>query len=139
VAVPKTPKITWSAAFANTLLFPGPIDAPVPRTVVVGAVAESRSGVRDHWLTRTDYPLDIVVRFIPRDDDGSVNGYTASNGWQDFLAWAQKQNPLRYFPDNGTGTYYTCYLLEHDVVRDEGGARYRITLKMRADAKVTHY
>jgi hypothetical protein len=141
VAVPKTPKITWSSAFAKTLTFPGPADFPEPDTEPIGKAAESRSGAeRDFWETRTDYPLSVVVRFIPTIADvGSVNAFSTTDGWQDFIAWALKGNQFRYYPDKDTGTYYTCFLLTREKKREDGGSKYQVKLNMRSTTKVTSY
>jgi hypothetical protein len=140
MALPKTPKITWGTSFAKTLTFPGPADYPQPSTEPIGATAESRSGIRDFWSERDDFPFSVVARYIPTIADVSaVNAFSTSDGWQDFIAWALKANQFKFYPDKDAGTYYTCYLLTREEARDTGGARYRVKLNMRSTTKVTSY
>jgi hypothetical protein len=135
VPLPKTPKVTWGTSFANTWTFPGPIDNPIPTSNVVGAVAESDSGLRDLWETRTDDDLSLVVRFIPRVLANGVTGYSdATTGVYEALEWLYKQNIGRYFPDKDTGSFHSFYLLEYNVDREKGGTHYRVEMKIRDSA-----
>lgn len=131
-----TPKITWGAGFANTWLFPGALDNPIPTTPKPGAIAEAKSGARDKWSDRTDYELSFVVNFVPKSNVGSVTGYsTATTGVREALAWLEDQNQGKFYPDSGAGTNYTFYLIDWtwgNVVRSPGGARYHITMKIRS-------
>ena len=112
----KTPKITWGAAFANTVSIAYPLDS-------VSAGDEPRagssfdrvsSGVEDAWITGTDYLLTADIRWIPQVDTATplATGWDGATGVRAFLAWARQKNQLRFFPDAASGTYITCYLAE---------------------------
>jgi hypothetical protein len=131
-----TPKIEWGASFANTWLFPGPLDNPRPGTEAVGMIAEARSSEDDFWEDRTDdETLSFDVTFVPKSLDGSVTGYsTATTGVRTALAWLSKRNVGRFYPDSTSGTYHTFKLIDWNwgnVRRSPGGARYHITMKIR--------
>lgn len=136
MALPKTPKITWGAAFANTWSMFGAVDFPIPLSIARGGVHESDAGNRDWWDQRTDRELAVEVIAIPKLVSGGTTGYSdATTGVQEALLWMQRQNPFRFYPDKDTGTFHTCYLVgfepERDVMFEKGGARRRVRLRMR--------
>jgi len=111
------PKITWGASFANTLNIGYPLDNAVAYPVPCQgyAVVEAPSGARDSWVPGTRQRLAGDVRWIPAANVAAplATGWdTASTGFAAFLTWARAQNPFRFFPDVGSGTYFTCYLIE---------------------------
>lgn len=121
------PKITWGAAFANTLGFAQALDDAVsygePEET---SILDAKNGEADGWtLGRREYLRGIVHR-IPRVTAGSVTGWEGAAGWDAFLAWARANNPFRFYPDAGGGTYRLSYL---EAPVDEGHAeeinRYR--------------
>jgi hypothetical protein len=133
-----TPKIAWGASFANTWQWPGAADDPLPLSIPRGAEGESEDGTTTFWETRVDEELALTARFIPKADAGSVTGYsTTTTGVREALLWMQTgsasgKNQFRFYPDSTSGTYHTCILVgEPEASRDEGGARYRVRLRMR--------
>lgn len=134
------PKITWGAAFANTLAIGYPLDG-----VLAGSepragfeTAQAASGVEDSWDAGTDYVLEADVRWIPQVDTvtPAATGWDGTTGFRAFLEWAQRKNQIRFYPDAGGGTYLTCYLVEPlgpAGERETDGTR-RVRLKLRNGA-----
>lgn len=131
--VPVTSWLTWGAGFVNTWTFPGPVDNPVPRKIVRGKSAESKSGEVDYWEDREDRELTLVVPLIPKTTAGSTTGYSAASGVQDALAWLQRGGLARlYF---SAGVFKTVRAIDldpdRDVERSQGGSRYTVKLRLR--------
>ena len=110
------PKITWGAAFANTLSVGYPLDnvtaGDEPRA---GSVFDrSTAGVEDAWITGVDYLLTADVRWIPQVDTAApvATGWDGTTGVRAFLSWARQKNQFRFYPDATSGTYLTCYLAD---------------------------
>lgn len=127
------PKIEWGPGFVNTWLFPGKVDNPLPRPELNGITTESEAGNRDWTEWRADdHEIEIIVRMVPRLNNGSVTGYSTPNvGVYHALAWLAKGgNQARYYPDSALGSFHLVEaigLVPKDVVsREPGGARYRI-------------
>ena len=126
------PKIEWGASFANTWEFSGPIDVPVSETMPVGAITEAASGERTRWTQREDNTLAFASRFIPKNDDGSITGWTtASTGVREALAWLAEQNIGRFYPDKDLGGFNNFYLIDHESDLEEGGGFYRVRMTIR--------
>lgn len=112
----KTPKITWGAAFANTLNIGFPLDSvkayDEPRAG--SAFDRCTSGVEDAWITGTDYLLTAEVRYIPQVDVATplATGWDGATGFRALLAWARNKSQVRFFPDAASGTYLLCYLAD---------------------------
>ena len=110
------PKITWGAAFANTVDFGYPLDnvtaGDEPRA---GSVFDrSTAGVEDAWITGVDYLLTAEHRWIPQVDTAAplATGWDGATGVRAWLAWARQKNAYRFYPDATSGTYITCYLAD---------------------------
>lgn len=110
------PRITWGAAFANSLVFYGKLDraGSMPRSKVDdefpdvgvdgGAVGASYG---------EEYCLIATVRRIPRVDTGGITGWEGATGWNAFLYWAKDANAFRFIYDQSSlGVYTLCYLVE---------------------------
>lgn len=112
----KRAKITWGAAFANTLNIAYPLDDwRSYSTFREGSeFAQSFSGIEDSWITGTDYVLEATVRWIPTSNTTTplATGWDGATGFQSFLEWARQKNQFRYFPDTDAGTFYLSYLVE---------------------------
>lgn len=110
------PKITWGAAFANTLNVGYWLDnVKAGDTPRAGSVQDQApSGVEDAWTVGTDYVLECELRWIPQVDTASplATGWDGATGVRAFLQWARDKNQLRFFPDASSGTFLTCYLAE---------------------------
>jgi len=132
MALPESPQLTWGAAFANTWVFPGPVDTPRTLSPSIGADAESRSGETDRWEDRQDEMAVLTVRMVPLEDVAGVTGYNGATGVKAALLWLQQQNVGRLYPKPvaAPGTYHEVKLRgydpEGDVIREQGGARYRV-------------
>lgn len=144
MALFRIPKITWSG---NTLEFGYPMDAAVsygePQEGSQLAVAPS--GVRDSWIVRTEPRLAATVRWIPTSDVTSTGhapftGWDGSAGWRAFLDYARGGDSFEFFPDRGSGTSITSYLVE--PWRGEPGQERDGTRNLRlviASASTTQY
>lgn len=133
MALPPTPSIIWNTGFSTTWIFPGPIDNPIPSANFIGAVAESDSGIRDYWETRTDDELSFAVRFIPKQIVSGVTGFSDTAGAYAALKWLFKQNVGRFCPNKDTpAVYIPFYLLEYTADREKGGTHYRVDMKIRS-------
>lgn len=129
------PKITWGDAFANTWVLGRPFDSPRARRVVVGTIAEAKSGLRDFWEDRTDDgELHVVSRLIPRfgPTPAGVTGWSTPTATcvQAALAW-MKKNVSRVYPDEATAAFRPVYLLEYSDELERGGVFYRVTMHFR--------
>jgi hypothetical protein len=142
MALPPTPKILWGPGYTNIWVFPGPADTPLPVTTPRGKHAEADSGARDWWGSRDDHELSLVVRFIPRDDQAGVTGYSSEpGGVREALLWMWK-NPFRFYPDrNNDGRWHDCLLVDWPQPEREGGMFYKLALKLRdtSGAPFTEY
>ena len=135
------PKITWGAAFANTLNIGYPLDnvsaGDEPRAG--SSFDQSASGVEDSWITGRDYKLTFDVRYIPQTDVASpvATGWdTVTVGFREFLYWARQKNQFRWFPDATSGTYLTCYLADpmQGLPAMEADGTRKLTLTIRNTA-----
>lgn len=129
----KIPKITWGAAFANTLSFGYLLDA-----IIAGSEprdgsesVQGVSGVEDSWSVGTDYLLEADARWIPQANTASpvATGWDGATGWRAFLESARDKNVFRFYPDKDGGTYLTCYLVE--PMRGQGEPETDGTRKIR--------
>jgi hypothetical protein len=131
---PKNARPPKIVAGGLTWVLPGPIDFPEPRTVPVLQYAESASGVRDAWETRTDQTLRIVARYIPRDNTMGATGWSAPAGAREVLAALMREGGL-YYPDKDGPAYHRVDLLnnplEDDGLRERGGSHYTVELVLR--------
>lgn len=115
------PKITWGAAFANTLVFAQPLDDALSYGEPVEALIEpAKNGDADGWVLGTglqrEYLRGIVHR-IPRVATAGITGWEGATGWDAFLAWAREPNAFRFFPNAASGTFRLSYL---EAPIDEG-------------------
>jgi hypothetical protein len=113
------PKITWGAAFANTLNIAYPLDAA--RSYALrregSEDVQDESGNEDAWVVGIDHYLEGLVRWIPRIDGVSpegnnATGWEGATGWRAALAWLWDKNVGRYYMDASTGLYVPFYLVE---------------------------
>jgi len=109
-------RITWGASFANTLNVAYPLDDwRTYSTYREGSeFAESYAGIRDAWITGTNYILSGQIRWIPTSNTSTplATGWDGATGVRAFLEWARQQNQFRFFPDAASGTFILSYLLE---------------------------
>src|SRR3990172_625750 len=107
-------KITWGAAYAKTIVFEYPLHAvTTDREPREGSEwATSPGGTREAWIVGKDYVIECEVIAI-RNASGTYTAISGADKWQDFLDWCRGANPLRFYPDVGSGTYIdNCYLVE---------------------------
>ena len=138
----KLAKITWGAAFANTLRLGYPLDnartGDEPRAGSV--VDQAPSGVEDAWEVGIDYLLTFDARYIPLADTVSpvATGWDGAAGFRAFLAWARGKQLFRFYPDNAAGTYFTSYLVEpmKGSGELEGDGTRKIAMTIRNSAAV---
>lgn len=109
-----TPRITWGAAFANSLVFDRALDRArtYPVDIEGNERADAADGGASGWTLGERYVLAGTVRRIPRVDTGGVTGWEGATGWDAFLAWAWDANAFRFIPDQSAlGTYWLCRLV----------------------------
>ena len=119
MAAGEKPKITWGAAFANTLELGYPLDraTPYPQPREGSQWAKSPGGVEDSWVTETDELLAAVARWIPHTtgttpEGTPITGWDGATGFAAFLRWGRAKNLIRFYPLRTEGTYVACYLVE---------------------------
>jgi hypothetical protein len=132
-------KITWGAAFANTLLPAYPLDKATAyaepkegqETVKLG------SGVEDAWALTEDQVLEGDVRWL------TMAEWDGATGWRAFLAWARQKNVFRFYPDKDSGTYYSCYIQEPTAgpptLEDDMTRSVHLKLRTSDDSPITGY
>lgn len=113
------PAIVWGDALDKTILFGYPLDESMsyglPREG--SEQVQGSSGVEDGWDEGTDFYLDGVARYIPRETGNTPEGFSATgwedaNGWDAFLNWARTGKAFRWCFDRGDlGTYVASYLV----------------------------
>lgn len=114
------PRITWGAAFVNTLEVGYPLDSALsyadPRPEQ--EVSRVASGTEDAWVIGDDYILEGDARWIPAANGttpagDTITGWDGSTGWRAFLAWARQANQFRFIPSKAVpGTYILSSLVE---------------------------
>lgn len=113
----KVAKITWGAAFANTLNLGYPFDSfksgSEPREG--SEQVQAPSGVEEAWTVGVDHILDVVARWIPQTDTASpvATGWDGATGFRAFLQWARDKNLCRVYRDATDGaSSIDCYLAD---------------------------
>ena len=100
------PKIVYDG---NTLTFSQPCRAWTPGSMGIGAGVEwSAADVPSAWVTKRRRTLTLVQRITEAE-------------WpdvRDFLDWAQAGGSFQWYPDSGSGTNHTCYLLAPTIDED---------------------
>lgn len=112
----KYPKISWNS---NTLYCSLPLDQATSYSKKRDGyeTIQVTSGEESAWDTGTDYMLEGDIRRIPpsglvTDVNGHLStGWDGSGGWRAFLEWAALKNTFQFYPDDTSGTNYTCYLV----------------------------
>jgi hypothetical protein len=138
----KPHKITWGAAFANTLNLGDGLDQTnaYPILRAGGEQTQYRSGVEDAWDAGTDQMFTGVARWVPRDNGSTgfgnaITGWNGATGFAAFLSWARLKNVVRFYPDPvGTpALFYPCYLVEPMAdppeLEDDFSRRVRLLLR----------
>ena len=114
----EVPKITWGAAFANTLTFGWPLDNPMAYSDVDPSASFAdvpSNGERDAWVAAHFQMLQGRLRWIPTADATVPvvqTGWDGATGVRAALEWMREGNVLRFYPDKDVGSYLTCYLIE---------------------------
>ena len=128
------PKITWGAAFANTITFAYALDGAVVGALLRDGseVVQLVSGVEDASVAGFDQTLTGDVRWLLGETAGGITGWDGTTGWAAFLEWAWAKQSFRYYPDATAGTYYSCYWAgEAALPTLEPNGRRRVTLTIR--------
>jgi hypothetical protein len=144
-----TPKITWGAAFANTITFAQPLDVANcysgPPAGWEPQLIDAANGERDGWLHATFEFLEGVAKRIPRVDTGGITGWEGATGWDAFFAWARDANVFRFYPDATDTEYWEVLLWAplEDGQHDEAISRHRelrfVMRMVAADTLFTGY
>lgn len=137
------PKITWGAAFANTIVFARPLDDPVSWPEPVDASATPcKNGEEDGWTHGDRWFLSGRVRRVPRVDTAGVTGWEGATGWDAFLAWARDEQAARFYPDAAGGTFFLVYVLQPEAGHEEEISRHRqfeLVLQSADNAEIAGY
>jgi hypothetical protein len=114
---PLVPKITWGAAFANTLTFGYPLIEPRAYSASRDGLdrVDGRDGGQDGFTNGERFLLEGTID-IPSVDwvtnYGPGAGWAGATGWRAFLEWAKCTNPFRFYPNAALGGNVLCYLVE---------------------------
>lgn len=145
------PRITWGAAFANTLELASPLERALnyPRPREGSEFTDAPSGSWDSWIVGTDHLLEGVVRWIPATDMTApfvATGWNGATGWRAFLEWAWQGNAFRWIYDRtAPGTYVTVFLVEPrpdlELALEVGGRfrSFRLVMRAATDAAIEGY
>ncbi len=112
------PKITWGAAFVNTLNFGYPLDLSMAWSEYrTHEQIRAPSGEEDAWVGGLDYFLRGNVRWIPTSTGttpagDAITGWDGATGWDAWIQDAGAKGLFRFFPDKDLGGFFVSSLVE---------------------------
>lgn len=135
--------ITWGTNFTGSLELGYALEGARQFTQNRGnkpSTFQLRSGVEVGWVRGTDFMLDGIVRWVPRESGSQtpagnpLSAWEGPDGWDAFIQWTREANQFRWHGDrdNASGSFILSTAAEiGDPTLESADGTYTFTFRIR--------